>query len=161
MTTKLTEYRITRHGSVNLFITNVVSTELSPPTPSYVPRPGDVEVTTSGALNLPPRESTFKLAEYKPLEQTFAEALANWRRDCQAISSISKITRHPSYQAIIGLGEPVVPLLLREMERRPDHLAPALVAITGENPIKPEAVGKIEQMAAAWVRWGHEHGFNW
>ena len=30
--------------------------------------------------------------------------------------------------------------------------------ITGENPVPPEAAGKVRQMADAWVEWGKLQG---
>jgi hypothetical protein len=58
---------------------------------------------------------------------------------------------HPAYQQIIGLGPAGVPLLLRELEREPDHWFWALRAITGEDPVPEEARGRLREMAAAWL----------
>jgi len=58
---------------------------------------------------------------------------------------------HPAYQEIISLGEAVVPLLLREVAREPDHWFSALKAITGANPVSPSDRGHIDKMAAAWL----------
>jgi hypothetical protein len=63
------------------------------------------------------------------------------------------MTSHPAYQAIIALGWPVVPVLLRDLEREPVPWFEALEAITGENLVPPELWGKTRQMAAAWVAW--------
>ena len=61
---------------------------------------------------------------------------------------------NPHYQRIIGMGSQVVPLLLAELERRPDHWGWALEMITGENPVPAEAEGKLKMIAQAWVDWG-------
>jgi hypothetical protein len=63
------------------------------------------------------------------------------------------------YQRIIGMGMPVVPLLLEELEREPDQWFWALESITEENPVPPAAAGRIREMAAAWIEWGRARGF--
>ena len=47
------------------------------------------------------------------------------------------------------MGEPVVPLILDELRREPDHWFWALEAITEENPVRPEDVGIVRRMADA------------
>jgi hypothetical protein len=34
----------------------------------------------------------------------------------------------------------------------------ALESITDENPVPPEAAGKVRQMAQAWIDWGRGRG---
>jgi hypothetical protein len=67
----------------------------------------------------------------------------------------------PSYQRIIGLGPAVLPLLLRELEREPDHWFWALKAIAGEDPVPGASRGKVREMARAWVEWGRQQGYQW
>jgi hypothetical protein len=62
------------------------------------------------------------------------------------------------YQQIIGMGWEAVPLILEELRREPDQWFWALEAITDENPVPPEAAGKVRQMAQAWLAWGRTHG---
>lgn len=75
------------------------------------------------------------------------------------LSALSQKVIHPAYQRIIGMGEQVVPLLLQELERQPNHWFWALKAITGASPIKPEHRGRISQMAQDWLEWGRDHGY--
>ena len=66
---------------------------------------------------------------------------------------------HSTYQEIIKLGMPVVPILLEELRYDPDWWGQALEAITGENPCKfPEMSGRLDLIAKAWVDWGIERG---
>jgi hypothetical protein len=58
---------------------------------------------------------------------------------------------HPSYLRVIGLGKPVIPLLIKELQGSPDHWFSALEAITGENPVALNA--SFDQAVAAWVEW--------
>jgi hypothetical protein len=83
---------------------------------------------------------------------------AEWREATAFFSSTSAMVAHPAYQAIIGLGWPAVPLLLRDLEQRQEHWFKALRAITGEDPVAREIWGNIPVMAAAWLAWGRERG---
>lgn len=65
-----------------------------------------------------------------------------------------------AYQKIIGMGEPVIPLILAELERQPGHWSWALTAISGEDPIPPTARGRLDQMASIWLQWGREKGYR-
>lgn len=94
-------------------------------------------------------------------EQRFHELVAAWKRERGPHSSSARLAEHPAYQQIIGLGPAVVPLLLRELEREPDHWFRALHTLTGANPVPAESCGKVQEMAAAWLRWGREQGYQW
>jgi hypothetical protein len=65
---------------------------------------------------------------------------------------------HPSYQRIIGLGKPVLGLLLEEIKARPDHWFWALQAITGEDPVPENEKGDLAKMSSRWIEWGREFG---
>jgi len=93
------------------------------------------------------------------LEVRFRGLVDRWKSERGHSSSVQELAMHPAYQQIIGLGEPVVPLLLQEMQQNPSHWTWALRSITGENPVPPESRGKIEEMAAAWTNWGRERGY--
>ena len=68
---------------------------------------------------------------------------------------------HPAYQRIIGMGESAIPLLLEELDARPDHWAWALRAITGVDPVPDASRGKLRPTADAWVKWGRDNGYEW
>lgn len=93
------------------------------------------------------------------LEQGFRESADRWRRDTAVLSSVTAKAMHPAYQRIIGMGPSVVPMLLRHLEREPDHWFWALTAITGEDPVPAEDAGDLDRMAEAWLRFGREHGY--
>ena len=63
-----------------------------------------------------------------------------------------------SYQRIIGMGRPALPLILKELQRETDHWFWALEAISGENPVDPAQAGQIENMKQAWIEWGRHRG---
>ena len=93
----------------------------------------------------------------EPLEQTFHGLVATWKEEREFTSSMSAMVLAPSYQRIIGLGPPAVPLILRELAKKPDHWFWALTAITGVNPIPPDGEGNMSQMTAVWIQWGKQH----
>jgi hypothetical protein len=90
------------------------------------------------------------------VEKRFQELAARWREETGPLSSMTEMVQHPAYQEIIRMGWDVVPLLLRELEERPHHWFWALKVITGEDPVKPEERGDLEQMAKAWLRWSQQ-----
>lgn len=96
--------------------------------------------------------------EGSALEQRFNELADEWRRQKGPISSITLKSMIPAYQRIIGLGRAIIPLILKELERKPDHWFYALEMLTteDENPVSDSDAGNINKMAAAWVRWGKE-----
>jgi len=94
------------------------------------------------------------------LEDRFRKLVAQWKAESLFLSSSTAMAELPSYQNIIALGPPVVPLLLRELNREPDHWFWALKVLTGADPIPEEQRGKIREMAKTWVQWGREHGYR-
>lgn len=95
----------------------------------------------------------------RSIERQFSQLASQWQAETALLSALSQKVLHPSYQRIIGMGEPVVPLLLQELNREPNHWFWALKAITGANPIKPEHRGRIKHMAKDWLDWGRDHGY--
>jgi hypothetical protein len=57
--------------------------------------------------------------ETSGLEDTFLALAAQW--ETGMLSLVQKMVMHPAYQRIIGMGQPVVPLILRELEQEPDQ----------------------------------------
>ena len=103
----------------------------------------------------------YPILETTDIEIIFLELAAQWRHETGMMSLVTKMSMHSAYQRIIGMGQPVVPLILRELEQEPDHWFWALQAITGANPVKPEQRGMLQKMAEAWIEWGQENGYRW
>jgi hypothetical protein len=61
----------------------------------------------------------FPWVETSGLEDTFLALAAQW--ETGMLSLVQKMVMHPAYQRIIGMGQPVVPLILRELEQEPDQ----------------------------------------
>ena len=130
-----------------------------------------INVRPSAALGAVDFANSFlpQIFDYSPhqvrqspsLEATFAELAQTWREEHKFMSSITDMVLLSSYQRIIGLGPDVVPLLLGELDRRPDHWFWALQAITGEDPVPFRSRGNLGEMSAAWITWGRQRGYQW
>ena len=87
--------------------------------------------------------------------------LSSWQKDTQYQSSLTEMYLHPAYQHIIGMGNKVIPYLLRELERNPDFYFWALEAITGENPVQLSHMGNLEKMTQDWLTWARTNNYRW
>jgi hypothetical protein len=105
----------------------------------------------STAINLPDPPTA-------ALVERFQRLAAEWKDQARYLSNSARMAMLPPYQRIIGMGMPVVPLILEELRREPHHWYWALEAITEQDPVAPEARGKILDMAAAWIAWGKTQG---
>jgi hypothetical protein len=90
------------------------------------------------------------------LEERFLEQADKWARETRHLSSPTQRIMHPSYQAILGMGSEVVPLMLRDLAQNRREWFWALSYLTQANPIKKEDAGKMDKMIAAWLNWGKE-----
>ncbi len=89
----------------------------------------------------------------------FSRLKEEWENATIASSSISEISMHPSYQQIIGMGPIAIPMILGELQKKPQHWFWALKCITGEDPVPPELRGRTKEMAKIWLKWGKTQGY--
>ena len=108
------------------------------------------------------RTVAFDGGDAAPKPESVAEHLrrleAQWKSDTEFLSDADKIIGHPAFRAIIGLGQEVVPLLLRDLQSQPSLWVWALPEITGEDPVPAGDSGNIHRMTAAWLQWGRDKG---
>jgi hypothetical protein len=76
----------------------------------------------------------------------FADLAARWCDDSEPMA----------YREIIAMGEPAIKLILAELESRPAPWFDALKALTGEDPVPPEARGNVGAMTEIWLAWGRQ-----
>jgi hypothetical protein len=90
------------------------------------------------------------------LRPEFEALTEQWQRDTRHLSQIVKKILHPAYFRIIGMGEPVVPLLLEALRDRPAHWFAALKATANIDPVTPGS----NPLAAreSWLKWGRSKG---
>ncbi|MGH6670820.1 MAG: hypothetical protein ACRECV_02455 [Xanthobacteraceae bacterium] len=92
------------------------------------------------------------------LQVKFDSLAAEWRRETQFSSSVTDMVLHPAYQQIIGQGIAMVPFILRDLQKGPDHWYWALGAITQQNAAENASEGDIEAICEAWLDWGRKRG---
>lgn len=92
------------------------------------------------------------------LRERFGRLASDWKERSRHMSNVVQMAMLRPYQQIIGMGREAVPLILEELQREPNQWFWALESITAENPVPPEAAGKVRLMAQAWIDWGKKHG---
>lgn len=95
-------------------------------------------------------------------EMIFESSLQLWYRDKLLCSSPTQIIDHNCYRVIVGLGEPAIPKLLKELADNPwVGICQALADIVGKVPfeVSPLDYGKINLVASSWILWGWEQGY--
>ena len=92
------------------------------------------------------------------LGEHFAELVSDWKSKSKYMSNSVQMPTVWSYQQIIGMGQPAIPLILAELQREADHWFWALEAISGENPVAQENAGDVSLSAKAWLDWGRAKG---
>ncbi len=93
-----------------------------------------------------------------PRWERFRSLAQQWRTETQWLSSSTEIAMHPAYQAIIGMGAEVLPMILDDLRHNSGHWYWALKAISNEDPVVPRDRGSIKKMKSAWLEWGHTKG---
>jgi hypothetical protein len=61
-----------------------------------------------------------------------------------------------AYQRVIGLGPQVVPYILDDLARAPDHWFWALTALVGQDMAAGQV--SVRSAAEAWLAWGRDVG---
>lgn len=89
----------------------------------------------------------------------FLSLKIQWESGTAFLSSITEIVLHPAYQQIIGMGPIAIPMILSEMQKKPNHWFWALKAITGDDPVPPNQRGRLREMTATWLLWGKKQGY--
>jgi len=93
------------------------------------------------------------LVDPKTAEE-FSALAKQWKQDTAIISNLSKIVMHPAYQRIMGMGDKVLPLILREMNERPGHWFWALHNLVPNGQDPAEGVETTKEARDAWLKWG-------
>ena len=92
------------------------------------------------------------------LANRFTLLASEWKAKSRFLSNSAQMAMLKPYQQIIGMGKPVLPFILRELQHEPDQWFWALEAITGENPVPQESAGRVHEMAQSWIEWGKTNG---
>jgi hypothetical protein len=95
------------------------------------------------------------------IEQKFQRLAALWRTETAYVSSSTDLVSHPAFRAMVDMGPVIIPMVLRELERRSGHWHRVLRRIAGVDPVEPADRGNIERAAEAWLQWGRDQGYEW
>ena len=89
-------------------------------------------------------------------EAAFASLADTWRKETCKMSILQKRYRHPAYLAILAMGEPVIPSILRQLRDDPDFWFEALHKLTG---LKYNAGSStFKHCQENWLAWGRRQG---
>ena len=97
-------------------------------------------------------------AQSERLRPEFEALSEQWQRETRHLSQIAKKVLHPAYFRIIGMGEPVIPLLLEALRDRPAHWFTALKATANFDPVT--AGSNPSATREAWIKWGKSKGYQ-
>lgn len=93
-------------------------------------------------------------------QQKFESLAERWKKETLYCSSVLEMAMHPAYQQIIGMGRTAIPFMLKDLKEQPRHWFWALRAISGEDPVPPNARGDVLRMTQAWLVWGARSGYE-
>ena len=88
--------------------------------------------------------------------ERFVELANRWHDETDYLSSPSSITNNDTYMKIISMGEPVIPLILQDLQERGGDWYRALRILSGVDPVSPEVRGDVPKMKEAWFSWGRD-----
>jgi len=121
----------------------------------------DIAELTRRALSSLPLDQLKFLRKYlysqDELAAIFNTLAERWSEQTQFTSSVDEMVMHPDYQRIIGLGRQALPLLLRELQERPNHWFWALRSIAGDDPTRQG--DNFDKAVNAWLQWGKAQGY--
>ena len=92
------------------------------------------------------------------LATLFHELADRWEDETVFLSSSAQMAAHPDYKAIVSLGMPAVPLILKRMQLQGGYWHRVLRDITKVNPVDPTEHGNVAAIQKAWLRWGRDNG---
>ena len=90
--------------------------------------------------------------ETSELENVFNGLVTTWREETGACSLTYRRYAHKAYQSILTLGKEVVPLILRELQHRPDRWFEALKVLTKDSPAA--TANSFDEAVERWLTWG-------
>lgn len=84
----------------------------------------------------------------------FRTLTERWREQRGFSSSQSEIEACPAYDALLAMGESVIPLIMEELEDgAKDHWFRILEMLSSEQPVRYEDRGNYAEMRRAWLDW--------
>jgi hypothetical protein len=90
----------------------------------------------------------------------FEELASAWEAHCAANREVSnpyKFLDHPSFEALVGLGRPAVPLIVERYREGNLFWGAALKRITGVSTFGDGVVGDLAATRRGWLAWWEAH----
>jgi hypothetical protein len=84
----------------------------------------------------------------------FKDLAKQWKEDTLYSSSLEEISFHPAYQTIMAMGEKVLPLIFRELNKQFGHWFYALAHIAREDAAN--GAQNLEDARQRWLDWGRK-----
>lgn len=118
---------------------------------------GQVSLSRPHTIDLTLRASLTG-GKHEQLQREFNKHHKKWHAETRFMSAPEDKYLHPSYARIIGMGRPVVRLILQSLQKEAADWFYALRAITGANPVTDDMAGDMHRMREAWLKWGSRRG---
>jgi hypothetical protein len=94
------------------------------------------------------------------VEDRFLELAKNWKKETAMFSVIRDKMIDSNYLEIIGLGrtfkEPILKLILKDLEKREEFWHYALKTISDVNPVPKGMVNNLSVVRECWLQWGRD-----
>ena len=93
--------------------------------------------------------------EVSDLEKKFNELAERWKTETGVFSTTAQKIVNDTFLDILVLGKEIVPFILKDLKNGgPAHWHVALKALTQENPVASDDLGKNKKIRQAWISWG-------
>ncbi len=83
----------------------------------------------------------------------FKQLADKWTKEASGQSSMSQALT-PTYLKILTLGKEITPLILKELDNKPNFWFLALRTLNDVNPVPKEHMGNVLKMREDWLFWG-------
>ena len=135
--------------------TNTDSARTSSHIPPQLPEPWRERLSNDVATKKYDPQLLAKSIE-NSIREFFNEAVGSLIADTQYHSSISEITRHEKFAALVDMDRPALELILEEMAGGNVRVLwfPLLKRISKHDPVPVKDRGNVQRMARAWIDWG-------
>jgi len=88
------------------------------------------------------------------------EALSRtWKAETALTSSTQEVVLNSSYQRIIAMGKPAIPLILKDLKQEGGRWFWALRILCECNPVQEQFLGNYEKMRSTWLAWGRSNHY--
>ena len=90
-------------------------------------------------------------------DQLFQVLKHKWHEETLLMSMAADIQDSPCYLAVIAIGKPMIPCILRELERGGSWFWCHALRVLAEE--EPDVDWLKEDVKTAWLRWGRKNGY--